>query len=329
LLFSRNPYNASRFISHRAKKKLSEILRDNKYDIVQLESIYMCPYISVIKKFSSAKISLRAHNIESEIWARRARNESSSLKKILLLNIFSRMLNFEKKFINKYDILIPITNKDFEQYQMWGNNKPAIIAPFGINAKEYKMESTPSSKPLKLFFLGSLDWIPNIEGLLWFVEKVFKPISNSNIELHIAGRNSNSRLRQTLKKEKNIIFHGEVESSKDYVLDKHIMVVPLFAGSGMRVKIIEGMAMGKPVISTPLGMEGINVTNGEMANICPQADCFIKTIMDFFDNPEKINIIGEKAHEFVKNNFDTFTIANKVNEMYKIITTNNNNNKCN
>ena len=133
LLFSRKPYNAVRFISGAFKSELKKVLEENKFDIVQLEGLYVCPYIPVIKKYSSAKIVYRAHNIEHEIWERTAIN-SKGIKRWYLKILAKRIKKFEIRLLNDYDLIVPITERDGGIINKFGNTKPSHVSQTGIDA---------------------------------------------------------------------------------------------------------------------------------------------------------------------------------------------------
>ena len=250
LLFSNQPYNAVRFISQEFKQALRELLREKKFDLIQLEGLYLSPYIPVIREHTSAPVALRAHNIESEIWERTA-VLSSGLKKWYLRNLAGRILNFEKNWLNSYDLLVPITSRDGEWFTKAGNQKPVHISPAGIDSSFYHLTHDDPEFP-SLFHIGSLDWSPNQEGLIWFLSRIWPSVhlKHPGLNLYIAGRNAPPWLVSKFQ-EKNVVYLGEVEDAHSFIRSKSVMIVPLFSGSGMRIKIIEGMALGKPLSQHP------------------------------------------------------------------------------
>src|SRR5574344_1600303 len=166
-LFSKLSYNAERFIDDNYHNKLELLLSTHQYDIIQLEGLYLLPYFDLIRKYSTAKIVYRSHNIEHEIWERTA-IQAKGIKKIYLNNLSKRLRKFEISLINKYDLLIPITLRDEKRLNELGNTKPTLTIPAGIAIQGKE----PVAKPLKndLFFIGALDWAPNQEGLIWFFD---------------------------------------------------------------------------------------------------------------------------------------------------------------
>ena len=316
LLFSRNPYNAVRFITRKFKRELKKLLRENEYDIIQLEGLYVCPYIPLIRKYSGAKIAYRAHNIEHEIWERTAELSHGWLKGYLRI-LSNRIYRFEKKWINKYDILIPITDRDAGILNRMGNEKPFHVTQAGIDSSSL----IPTAKNLEhptLFHIGSLEWAPNQEGLLWFIRECW-PVLNSNfpdLKFYIAGRNAPQSFQHKILNQKNVIFLGEIEDAYAFMNSKSIMIVPLFSGSGMRVKIVEGMALGKAIVTTPIGTEGIETTSGENILVASEAVSFINSVTSLIEDRQLFEKIGHNAVNFIHEKFDNLNIAGKLTEFY-------------
>lgn len=313
LFFSRLPYNAIRFISEDYAVKLKEVLQNQTFDIIQLEGLYLCPYITEIRKLSKAKIVLRTHNIEHEIWQRTTALEKNLLKKKYLSILTKRLKRFETGFINQYDLLVPITQRDGLLFDKLGNTKPVCIIPTGIETNLYSIETEESVEFPSLFFIGALDWSPNQEGLLWFLNYVWPKIMKSYpaVKLHIAGRNAPGWFIEKLRCP-NTLFHGELDDAAEIFRSKAIMIVPLLTGSGMRIKIIEGMAAKKAIVTTSKGTEGIPATNGKNLIIADNPDQFATEIKTLVENREICDEIGKNAFTFVAENFDNRKLSKKL-----------------
>jgi len=318
LLFSSNPYIATRFYTNKFKKELLSLLKSQSFDVIQLEGIYLSSYIDDIKKVVSTPVVLRAHNVEHEIWYRNALMEKNILKKWYMKNLAKRVKKYEKSVINQYDILLPITSKDAEFFQNNGNSKPCRVIPFSIDIKDHPLQKQADKK--KLFFIGALDWLPNQEGLLWFLENVWHNVKHqaTDLEFHVAGRNAPEKLVRSLKNH-DIVYHGEVEDAEKFCQDKGIMVVPLFSGSGMRVKIIEGMARGKIILTTSLGMEGIPAINRQHLMTANDEQEFIKAILRVTREDSLYNKLWKNSRVLVKENFDIFMISTGLIHLYETI----------
>jgi glycosyltransferase involved in cell wall biosynthesis len=317
-LFSKDSYHISRFISTDYEKKLIEILSQETFDVIQLETMYLTPYIDTIRKHSKAVISLRAHNIEFEIWERITSNTSSIPKKIYLNHLTKKLKKYELNNLNKYDYLVAISDRDLFKFKSLGYKNGAISTPIGINISEYgSVTSLKEVNKKSLCFIGAMDWMPNQEGLDWFLNEVWPKVReiHSDAELHIAGRNTPPEILNL--NIKGLIVHGEIEDSKTFMLEHTAIIVPLFSGSGMRVKIIEGMALGKCIISTSIGMEGINVAHNHEILVADTAKEFLDIIDDIFSNSENSLKIGRDAQKYVSKMYDYKKVAKDLLVKYK------------
>lgn len=316
LLFSRKPYNATRFISNDFSTELKKVLQENEFDIIQLEGLYVCPYIPLIRQNSKAKIIYRAHNIEHEIWSRTA-VMAHGLEKWYLKDLSRRIKHFEEQILNTYDLIVPITGRDGAILNKLGNLKPMHVSQTGIDSSVL----IPNSKNLKhptLFHIGSLEWSPNQEGLIWFFENCWDAIREKypDLQFFIAGRNAPPWFQKMMNLP-NVVFKGEVVDAYEFMNSKSIMVVPLFSGSGMRIKIIEGMALGKPIVTTAVGTEGISTTSDVNIVITQDAAGFVQSISNLIENREYFDKIGRNAIEYIHENFDNLSSAGALIEFYK------------
>jgi len=316
LVFSKKPYNAVRFISGAFAAELKKVIQGNDFDIIQLEGLYVCPYIPLIRKYSKAKIVYRAHNIEHEIWSRTA-VMAKGPEKWYLKNLAKRIKQLETEIINHYDLLVPITSRDGAMLEKLGNTKPMHISQTGIDSSVL----IPNSKNLvhpTLFHIGSLEWAPNQEGLIWFFENCWEAIHKKYPELQffIAGRNAPQWFQKRINLP-NVVFLGEIPDAYEFINSKSIMVVPLYSGSGMRIKIIEGMALGKPIVTTAVGTEGISTTSGENIVVAEDAAGFVQAISELIENPDFFDKISRNAIEYIHRKFDNLTSAGSLIDFYK------------
>lgn len=301
-------YHVTRFISDEFNQKLIDLLRDNVFDVIQLETLYLAPYITTIQKYSNAIIALRAHNIEHEIWERIIDHHPNNMRKWYLKHLTKQLKKYEVDQFEKYDLLIAFTDRDLGKFRKLGYHNGAITSPIGIELKQYKATVTPP-KPLSVTFIGALDWMPNSEALNWFLYKVWNRLRmlHSDFELHVAGRNCPDHLKNL--KLPGVVVHGEVENSNSFISQHPVMVVPLLSGSGMRVKILEGMALGKLIITTSLGLEGIPAIHKEHIMIADTPEDFIACFEYVYAHPEEMVRIGHRAVQFVSERYDTYKIA--------------------
>ncbi|MBN1821162.1 MAG: glycosyltransferase family 4 protein [Prolixibacteraceae bacterium] len=316
LIFSTLPYNAERFIDKDFTKELVAVLTSVDFDIVQMEGLYVCPYIKIVRQLSKAKIVYRAHNIEHEIWDRSVLL-AKGFKKLYLKILSRRIRKFETGLLNTYDYLVPITSRDGEYLNKLGNTKPVHVSQSGFDLLEIQKGKQEVEFP-SLFHIGALDWAPNQEGLLWFVRNCWPEILEKypTLKFYVAGRNAPAWLENDLKV-KGIVYLGEIEDAHEFIRSKSIMVVPLFSGSGMRIKIIEGMALGKVIVSTGIGTEGINTTHKKNILVADKKEEFIEIICNLAGNKKLCGEIGSEAVRFIQENFDNTVIAEKLVSFFK------------
>ena len=315
LFFSRHPYPIQRFVSVGFRHKLATLLQTKSFDIIQLESQYFYPYISTIRKHSQAQIAVRMHNLEYELWQQRAENEPTFLKKQYFRLLAKQMKKYEKQHMNRCDLVVTISAKDEEKARQQGNRKPSIVIPSGIRVGDQNERKT--AKNFNLLYLAALDWLPNQEGLSWFITHCWSIIQQKipSAELHIAGRNASDDLEKNLPDE-NVFFYGEVDNAQAFLAKGNIVLVPLLQGGGMRVKIIEAMALAKAVIATPKAASGIDGENGKHWLIAESAEEFADKTIELLNNFDKVQTIGQQAKSFVTEKFDNFAWTQKLHVFY-------------
>ncbi len=313
LFFSNKSYHVDRFESAEFAEKLARLLQKNTFDVVQLESIFLAPYLPIIRQYApAAKVVLRTHNVEHEIWERVADN-ASPLKKWYLRSITPRLKAYELEQINHCDLVVGISQRDVAQFKNLGLHQPATVCPIGLDCRDYRPDPTSFLRPLSLSFIGSLDWMPNQEGLRWFLDTIWLPLLAPNfpeLTFHIAGRTAPRWLRE-LDMER-VTFHGEVPDAADFLNQHSVMVVPLLSGGGMRAKILEGMAVGKVVLSTRLGIEGIEATDRQECLLADQPAEWLDAIRWCYEEGENLAALGNRARLFCEQHFDNEEIARKL-----------------
>lgn len=315
-LFSSKSFHIERYYTEAFEAKLSSILQNEEFDIIQLETLYLTPYIDCIRKYSNAKIVLRSHNVEFEIWERLTKNEKNKIKKEYLAYLTAKLRKFEVEQLSKVDSIVSITERDMEQYRRLGFKKEGKVSPIGLDLKDYRDDDTSFDQPLSLSFIGSLDWQPNVEGLVWFLNGPWKLLRKNfkDLKLNIAGRNMPEELKKY--ESENVIIHGEVPDAQAFISRYSVMLVPLLSGGGMRAKILEGMALGKIVLSTQIGIEGIPVVNGEQAYIANTSEEFKAAIQYCFAQNGELKGMGKNARQFIGDNYDNKLLARKVLDFY-------------
>lgn len=306
-------FNVDRFYSKDFEKVLTDILTRQTFDIIQLETVYPAIYLPVIKKHSRAKMVLRSHNLEHRIWERNSLQASSFIKKKLYAHFAARLKRFEQQTLSHIDAVIPISPIDAEWYKQQTFTGGIYIVPTGFDAPHNI--AFHINQNLQLYYLGSMDWLPNVEGIIWFLNKVWNHIAQQipGATLHLLRFNGD----QPFQNLQGIQWYDRVEDVSAFIATKDILIVPLFAGSGIRIKIPEAMNYGKAVISTTIGAEGLKLTPNEEILIADSAEDFIRSINALHQNREQLRQLQHAGHAAVRSRFDTFSLAQNLLAYYR------------
>ena len=318
-LFTGKSYHVERFISKDFEGKLIEILQKDEYDIVQFETLYISPYIDLIRRYSKAKVVLRSHNIEHLIWERVASISRNPLKKLYLGHLAKTLRNYELDVLNKYDGIATITKKDGETLHGLGCHIPLIDIPFGIDLDSFKENPGIEAEFPSLFHLGAMNWMPNEEGIRWFLDEVWPLVNKEfpNLKFYLAGRNMPEWIIKA--NIPNVVVAGEVDNAFDFMYSKAIEIVPLFSGSGIRIKIIEGMAAQKAIISTTIGAEGINVESGKNIIIANNPQEFFGAVKQLVHDRQLCETLGDNARKLIEKDHNNQKLIMRLEKFYQKI----------
>ena len=317
-LFSKRSYHIERFLSGEFRKLLENILNEKQFDCIIFESIFVAAYRDVIPKTCNAVIVLREHNVEHRIWERLADNETFLLKRWYLRLLSRRLRKFETEACTRFDGVTTVTDEDASYLRSSGCTVPLYSSPAIIEIPGEEV-LTVSPEENTLFHIGSMDWMPNIEGVNWFLKEVMPAIHQNfpQLKLHLAGRNMPETLMNTMIP--GVVTEGEVSSSVEFILSKKIMIVPLLSGSGIRVKIIEGMALGKTIISTAIGAEGIPCENRKNILLANTPEEFSNQISWCLSNPEEARQVGLRARKLAEEHFSMKAVTANVLQFYQTL----------
>lgn len=309
-IFTSQSYFISRFYFDEYKQQLIKKLTSTPFDIILVEGLFMLIYLDVIKKYSKAKIILRAHNVEHLIWERHLLYEKNPVKKWYINTQNKRLKKFELQNINQINAIAAITEVDKTLFNSLGCKVPVYTCITGVNLKKYNASVNNLPSQNTLFYFASMDWLPNQEAVTWFLEKVWPLViqKNNTLKFIIAGRNMPAKFKNLLLKNVQIIEN--VKNANDFYNENLIMLVPLLSGSGLRIKIIEGMAFGKAIVSTSIGAEGIACTDNKNIMLRNTPQEFAEAIIELLANPTKIIELQKQARAFAEQEFDNQKVVN-------------------
>ena len=305
-LIKKKSYNISRFYSKSVKKQLEQLCKKMNFDIVIFEGLFTTIYQKDIQGFSNAKFGYRAHNIEHEIWQQLEKKEPNFAKKYFLKLLAKNLKTKELELINSVDFILPLSSKDEVDIKNINKN-PSFHIPVSIDNQKQKIDFSSVS----LCFIGSFNWIPNREGIVWFIKNIFPRIKENypEISINIAGIESEKIIE--LKGLDGVNVKGFVKNSSDFLLDNGIFIAPLISGSGVKIKVLEALNIGMPCVLTEIASEGLDLPDS--INISKTADDFTNDLLQLINNESDRKIRGLDGYSFIKAKFS----ENKINSDLK------------
>jgi len=314
LLFSKKPYIVKRFENNKVEKDLIELLKKENFDIVQLEGVFLGNYIKIIRAYSNAKIVFRAHNVENEIWKLLSENEKFFKKVYLKQILIPRLEKFEKRISKEVDCIIPISKVDEAFFTKNASNTNIKTIPVAYEVLEYE---NILQNQFNVGFIGGLDWLPNQEGVKWFLKNVWRKfvLKKNKANFNLAGRNFPKKYYNL--KDTNLYIYGEIENAREFTLENSVMIAPILSGSGMRVKIIEALALGRTVLSTKIGAEGIDYENNKNIFVADTAEEWIEILLKLSNDKLLLIETGKAGQELIKRNHDILKLGTELVDFYK------------
>lgn len=268
-LFSKLPFSVMKYKSLKLSRVLKKLCKQESYDLVYFDHLQMMVFEKNVATVE--KKLLDEHNCESELAKQRLAQTNNWLKRRFLKIEYKKLCKFESKALRDVDHVILLSDQDKKLLTHVANRDfNCDIIPISVKDRGVKSYRT-NIDSLRILFLGTLTWEPNIRGIEWFINKVM-PFTK-NVELIVAGRGLDKRLER-----ENVHILGYVENLDKIYDECDIMIVPLFMGSGQRVKIIEAYSKGMPVITTTIGVEGLVYANGENVLIADNKEEFLSAI---------------------------------------------------
>ena len=308
-LLAGTSYNVERFRSPALEARLGAIAAEWRPDVVLLESLFAVPSLPALRRATGAPAVLRSVNVEHEIWDRLAANARGPLLRPWLRLLASRLRAYEVATMDSVDAILPVTAEDAATYRRLGARVPLFVTPVGMNAREWP-DLSGRGEPETLVFLGSLDWRPNLEAVRWFVGEVWPRVRAEHplARFRVAGSNPPPELaEETLHDGVEIL--GRVADARAFFASGSAMVVPLLSGGGVRVKILEAMALGVPVVSTRLGATGIAAENGREILLADDAASLASACGRLLGDREAAVRLGRAGRAKILERHDTAQIA--------------------
>ena len=308
-LFSATPYILKRFHSKIHLAKILDVLKEG-FDVVQVEGIHSAYYGVEIKKQFGTPVVLRMVNLESTNLSTYAKQVSNILKKIYLKFEIAKLVAYKKRHGNYFDCAFAITKEDEERYRTIVPLAKTKVISGGVDLEYFTSNSIPELEN-SILWIGSLQWKPNQDSLWWFIRKIVPLITKKIPDIKISVVGTNPPLEISSIRHPNITIIGEVLDVRPYYQKTQVCVVPLRAGSGIRMKMLEMFAMKKAVVSTSLGCAGLDVVNRTHLLVADSALQFADAVIELLQNELLRKRCQLEAFSLVKNNYGWNSIADQ------------------
>lgn len=296
--FSALPVDLYKYQVPAIRERLIRLIEDDGFDVCIADFLSAMPNVPMN---GSVPVVFFAHNVEHRIWRRLCESASSAWQKPFLEVEWRKMRRYERKVCGKADVTVAVSPEDRDVLGTSAVNGESVAISTGVDVGYFRPEG-PVESPSELVFTGSMDWRPNEDAILYFIEQVLPMIRCQvpDAALTVVGRNPSARL-QRVADEADVRVTGTVDDIRPYVARAAVYVVPLRVGGGTRLKILEALAMGKAVVSTTIGAEGLPLRDGEHFVCADDPADFAGAVVALLGDPERRRNVGDAGRALVEN----------------------------
>jgi glycosyltransferase involved in cell wall biosynthesis len=301
-----NSYHISRFRTPDLSLKISQILQSNQFEAIVLDGLYSAACLEDIRKLSKSKVYLRTHNVEHEIWKTLAQNSKSAGKSFIIRILSQALQKDEITLLREVDGIFSISSEDTKKFRTLGIDTPIVDIPVSIETGEAPTSVTENN----YFFIGGMDWAPNKEAVDLLISTIFPAIKTKlpDAQLTIAGTGTDQ-----LSAGNGINCLGFVPDNMAFMRESGTLLLPLKSGSGVRIKILEAMSIGVPIVTTSIGKEGINAL--DCMSIADATDAFIIAAIALQNNSELKEKFAQNSRAYIQANYSPTTVSIALNEI--------------
>lgn len=316
---TRRSYFSVRFFSRQVEKNLESVLRENQFDVIQLEHLYLWHYIRIIRKHSKAKIILRSQNVEHLLWLSVAACERRRLVRMWLLHEATKLKKIESSVHLLVDGIAAISDEDAIFFRKRNSSVPVRSISIAFESENADSAKISSKKPkVRFYHLGSMDWRPNLVGLAWVFDEVV-PLVDCNGEFHFAGKKMPENLLEKNDGDRFFVS-GRVDDADAFITDKDVLLVPLHSGGGVRVKILEALLNDKVVISTLSGCKGLPKGLINFINVANTPLEFANKIIEVSQNLADLKIRAQSAKIYIEKHLTHKKVGQQYLALYREVT---------
>ena len=314
----RTPLPLLNYTSDEMKQALVRILAENAFDIIQIESIHLMNYLPAIRAAGGRPLVICDwHNVESDLIRQYAESQSSIARKTYARRTARLMSEFEERALSEFDAHIAVSEHDAERLRRVNSDSQVQVVENGVDVDYYAGQDEAKTKT-RIIFVGSMDYHANIEAAISFAKNIWPAVREKHpaLTFTIVGRNPPSSVRE-LATISGVEVTGSVEDVRPYYREAVMAVVPLNVGGGSRLKILEAMAAGVPVVSTVLGAEGLHVHHGENILLSDSDEELAKTIISLMNEPDLRAKIIFGGRQLVADRYDWSKLGSILFDYYR------------
>lgn len=313
-LFSRLPYSVSSHYSLPFEDKIKQLLSSKRFDIIHCEWTPYAVNLGSVLPFPSV---VDAHNVEAQIWKRNYEVEKNPLVKAFIYLQWKKMARFEENAFPKFTKIISVSKEDQAVISNWVDKAHIEVVQNGVDI-EYFRSSGKTEKPFSMVFTGSMDWRPNVDGILYFLSDIWPGIKATFPESRviIVGRNPMQVLKDRIKKETSVTLTGTVDDVRPFVEEALVYIVPLRVGGGSRLKILEALSMKKAVVSTSVGAEGLELQSGKDLIIADSPHDFKEAVTRLFKDEKLRKDLGKAGKTVVEEKYQWKAISKRLEKIW-------------
>jgi glycosyltransferase involved in cell wall biosynthesis len=266
----------------------------------------VCDFLFPTPNFEDpSQYTLFQHNVETMIWRRHAENAGDPLRRAYFGLQAKRMFEFERKICQSAASLIAVSEVDAELFRTLFGVTNVSVVPTGVDVEYFTPPADTAAPATDLMFVGSMDWMPNSDGMVWFVRDVLPIIraKRPGCTLAIVGRQPGAEIRALAAQDSNIQVTGTVPDVRPYLWGSKVSIVPLRIGGGTRLKIYEAMAARTAVVSTTIGAEGLAVESPINIRLADEPETFASACLNLLDGKEERARVADAAYDLVLSRF--------------------------
>lgn len=306
------------YIESLKQTKLNDnaLVQLKKVDAIQIQEMLSYHVVEKYLKELECKLILDTHNIDYERFLSETNNKGL-INKYLGKVISKKVKEIEINAVKKMDHILVCSEKEKEYFSSYIDKRKVSVIPNGVDCKKF-IKSNSEAESNIILFMGLLSYAPNSQGIKFYIRKIHPKVikKNPNAQLMILGKGAPKWLVDVAKKDKSINLVGFVDDVREYISQAQVCICPVYSGSGTRLKILEYMAMGKIVVSTSKGAEGLCIRSDFNILIGDTVEMFSDKINDVLSDDKKYLKIGRNAQKFVNKNYDWSNSGNLLISLY-------------